>query len=94
MTSFLDQLNRGNNVNQTTMTMNPQQLQQIKNMMRMVQTSQNPQMALQNLISQNPDMRNIINMIQNRGLNLQQVAQMMATQKGVDLNQLIRELQN
>ena len=76
------------------MTMNPQQLQQIKNMMRMVQTSQNPQMALQNLISQNPDMRNIINMIQNRGLNLQQVAQMMATQKGVDLNQLIRELQN
>ena len=92
MISFLDQLNnQRNNVNPTTQ--NPQ-LQQIKNMMKTIQCSQNPQLALQNLITQNPSMKNVINMIQSRGLNLQQVAEMMAAQKGVDLNQLIKELQS
>ena len=72
---------------------NNPQIQQLKAIMKQIQTSPNPQMALQNLIMNNPNFRNVRDLIQMSGGNLQQVAQFMANQKNVDLNALIQELQ-
>ena len=69
-------------------------MQQVKNMMRQVQNSQNPQMALANLLQQNPNLSTISTLLRTNNGSLQQVAQMLAQQKGVDLNYIIQELQN
>lgn len=51
-------------------------------------------MAFQNLISQNPNVQNILNLAQSRNVSLETVAKIMAQQKGYDINALIQELQN
>lgn len=61
--------------------------------MKQIQASPNPQLALQNLIMNNPNYRNIIDLMRMGGNNLQQIAQYLANQKGVNLNELIQELQ-
>ena len=71
-----------------------QQIQQLKDIMKQIQQSPNPQAALQNLLMSNPNYKNIMSLIQLNGGNLQQVAQYMANQRNVDLNALIQELQN
>lgn len=68
-------------------------MQQIKNLMRAVQMSTNPQLALQQVINQNPDLRNILNLANANGANLQQLFYAMAQQKGVDPQQILRDLQ-
>lgn len=72
---------------------NPQ-IQQIKNLMYQVKNSQNPQMMLQNIIMQNPNMQNVLNLMRMNNANPQQIAQLLAQQKGIDLNSLIMELQS
>jgi hypothetical protein len=72
---------------------NPQ-IQQIKNLMYQVKNSQNPQMILQNIIMQNPSMQNVLNLMRLNNASPQQIAQLLAQQKGVDLNNLIMELQS
>lgn len=72
---------------------NPQ-IQQIKNLMYQVKNSQNPQMILQNIIMQNPNMQNVLNLMRLNNASPQQIAQLLAQQKGVDLNNLIMELQS
>jgi len=82
--------------------MNPQQMppqmnqsiQQIKNMMSMVQMSANPQMALQNIVNQNPNLQNILNLANSNGANLQQVFYNMAKQKGVNPEDVINALRS
>ena len=82
--------------------MNPQQMppqmsqsiQQIKNMMSMVQMSANPQMALQNIVNQNPNLQNILNLANSNGTNLQQVFYNMAKQKGVNPEDIINALRS
>ena len=73
-------------------TQNPQ-MQQIKNLMRTVQMSANPQLALQQIINQNPNLKNVLNLANSNGVNLQQLFYTMAQQKGVDPQQVLRELQ-
>ena len=63
-------------------------------MMRQIQNSQNPQAALQNMLMQNPNIAQISQLLKFNGGSLQQVAQYIANQRGIDLNVLIRELQN
>lgn len=72
---------------------NPQ-IQQIKNLMYQVKNSKNPQMILQNIIMQNPSMQNVLNLMRLNNASPQQIAQLLAQQKGVDLNNLIMELQS
>lgn len=82
--------------------MNPQQMppqmnqsiQQIKNMMSMVQMSANPQIALQNIVNQNPNLQNILNLANSNGANLQQVFYNMAKQKGVNPEDVINALRS
>lgn len=68
-------------------------MQQIKNLMRTVQMSANPQLALQQIINQNPNLKNILNLANSNGVNLQQLFYTMAQQKGVDPQQVLRDLQ-
>ena len=67
-------------------------MQQIKNMMHMVQASPNPNAALQNLIAQNPGMQNIINLVNSKGMSMEQVFYALARQRGVDPQTVLNEL--
>lgn len=66
------------------------QIQQIKNLMQQIKMSANPTSAIQTLIAQNPNLRLLLN----NSSSLQQIAQNMAQQKGIDLNALIQQLQS
>ena len=74
--------------------MNNPQIQQIKNMMKQMQSASNPQVFLQNMIAQNPVMQQAFNAMRMSNASPQQFAQMLAQQKGVDLNALIQALQS
>lgn len=65
---------------------------QAKQMMHMVQMAQNPQAELATLIRNNPNSAAISNMLQN-GSSLEQIARNMAQQNGIDINNLINQLQ-
>lgn len=54
--------------------------------------SANPQMALQNIVNQNPNLQNILNLANSNGANLQQVFYNMAKQKGVNPEDVINAL--
>ena len=56
--------------------------------MNQIKVAANPQLAIQNLITSNPQLRAMLQ----SGLTPQQIAQNLATQKGVDLNDLINQL--
>lgn len=66
------------------------QVQRVKNLMAQIKNSQNPQYALQNIISQSPELSNVYNILRMSNFTPQQFAQMLAQQKGVDLNSLIQ----
>ena len=68
-------------------------MQQVKGMMRQVQNSPNKEAALMNLLQQNPNLQKISSLLQMGNGNLQQAAQILAQQKGVNLNDIIQELQ-
>ena len=90
---ILSQLNNpsGNNNNQP---LTSAQIQPYKNMMRQIQNAPDQQQALQNMLMQNPNVAQISQLLKFNGGSLQQVAQYMANQRGIDLNALIRELQS
>lgn len=68
------------------------QAQQIKNLMVMVQNSQNPQAMLNNLMSQNPQVQNAVNIINQYGGNGQQAFYETCKQRGIDPNQVLSQL--
>lgn len=67
------------------------QTQAIKNLMAKMRNMENPQQVMQQILSQNPQIAQIIQM--GNG-DLKSVAQYIAQQKGFDLNALIQDLQN
>lgn len=71
--------------------MNNPQMQQIKNLMHQMQNAPNPQAALQQLVMSNPYLSNIINLSNG---NLEQAARSLASQRGIDINTLLQELQS
>ena len=62
--------------------------------MRQMQNLHNPQEMLQNLTQKYPMLQQIFAIQQKNGVSLQQIAEVMAQQKGANLNQLIQELQS
>lgn len=60
--------------------------------MNQVKSAANPQQALQSLVAKNPQLQTFMNLAHNNGVSLEQVARMLAQQKGVDINTLINEL--
>ena len=67
--------------------------QQVKEIMRQIQSSPNKEAALMNLLQQNPNLQKISSLLKMGNGNLQQAAQILAQQKGKNLNDLIQELQ-
>lgn len=69
---------------------NPQIINRIKNMMQMVQGSQNPAQVLQNVAAQNPQLRAVMQMCQTG--NPQQIFIEMCRQRGIDPNSILQAL--
>lgn len=63
-------------------------------MWKQIHTSINPQLAYQNMVNQNPDAKRVLDMVSRSNGNLQQLAAYMANQRGIDLNELINEIQS
>lgn len=74
--------------------LNPQALQQLKQVMNTIQMAQNPQFALNQFLMNNPQLSNIMNLVKSGGGNLQQVFFNLAKQKGVDPQYVLNMLQN
>lgn len=68
-------------------------MQQIKNMMHQVQNSPNREAALINMLQQNPNLQSISTLLKMGNGDLRQAAELLARQKGYNLNDIIRELQ-
>lgn len=74
--------------------MNPQMIQQIKGIMNQIKMAQNPQLALNQILMNNPNINSIIGLIKNNGGNLQTAFYNLAKQKGIDPQVILNELQN
>ena len=70
----------------------PSNLNQIKSMMNMVRGAQNPKMMLQNMINQNPQMRQVMNLVQQNGGDPKTAFYNLARQKGIDPDQVLNML--
>ena len=92
--SILDLVNnQRNNIPSSNPFQTDPWTQQVKEMMRQVQNSPNKEAVLMNLLQQNPNLQKISSLLKMGNGNLQQAAQIIAQQKGVNLNNLIQELQ-
>ena len=70
----------------------PNNLRQIKQMANLVKNVNNPQQLLTNLVNQNPQMKQVLDMIQTSGKSPRDLFYEMANQKGVDPNQILNLL--
>lgn len=76
-------------LNQNRMVQN---LQPIKNMMNMLRSAGNPQMMLQQMMSQNPQMQQAIQYVNQNGGNAKQAFYKLAEQKGVNPDEILNML--
>ena len=76
-------------LNQNRMVQN---LQPIKNMMNMFRSAGNPQMMLQQMTAQNPQMRQVMDLVQQNGGNAKQAFYKLAEQKGVNPDEILNML--
>ena len=74
--------------------MNPQMIQQIKGVMNQIKMAQNPQLALNQILMNNPNINSIMELIKNNGGNLQTAFYNLAKQKGIDPQVVLNELRN
>lgn len=64
-------------------------IEQIRYLMNTIQSSGNPQAMMNNLFGKNPQLAALA-----KQPNLKTIAEQMAREKGIDLNQLIQQLQS
>lgn len=62
---------------------------QIKSMMNMMRNSGNPQAMMQSLMSQNPQMKQIVDMVNQSGGDPQKLFYEEAKKRGIDPNQIL-----
>ena len=67
-------------------------LQQIKMLMSTIQGSQNPQQMLSMMALQNPQLSNVMSLVQNHNGNAKDAFYALAKDKGVDPNEIINAL--
>ena len=87
---MLDQINSQRSNNQPQL--NPQVIQNVKNMMNQIKLAQNPQMMLNQMMMNNPQFASVINLINQGGGNPETVFYNLAKQKGVDPNCILNQL--
>ena len=66
-------------------------LNRIKQMMQMFKNSNNPQQLLTNMVSQNPQMKNVMQLVNNSGKNPKDLFYAMAKQRGVKFGRPAKE---
>ena len=69
-----------------------QTIEETKRLMTMVKNAPNPQQALAQMLQTNPNTAMISNMLRG-GNSLEAIARQRAQQLGIDINELIKELQ-
>ena len=62
-------------------------------MMNMFRGSNNPQQLLMNLANQNPQMKQVMTMVQNSGKSPKDLFYELARQKGVNPDEILKQLQ-
>ena len=67
-------------------------LQPVKELMNRFKNASNPEVELQNILANNPNLQTVLNLAKGRGVSLEQIARMMAQQKRVDMNYLLSQL--
>lgn len=72
--------------------MNPQMIQQLKGLMNQIKMAQNPQLALNQMLMNNPKAQEALNFIKQNGNNPQTAFTLLARQKGVDPAEFLKEL--
>ena len=77
------------NLNQSRIT---QTLSPIKQMMQTLKAAGNPQMMLTQMASQNPQLKQVIEYVNANGGDAKSAFYKMANEKGVDPNEIIRQL--
>ena len=70
----------------------PNNMNQIKQIANLFKSSANPQQLISNLMNQNPQIRQVMNMVQSSGKSPKDLFYELAKQKGVDPNQIINML--
>ena len=70
----------------------PNNLGQIKQMMNLFRNANNPQQLLTNMAKQNPQIQNIMNIVQNTGKSPKDLFYQMAQQKGVNPDDILNAL--
>lgn len=75
--------------------MNPgvQNLGQIRNMVNLIKNAGNPQALLNNMISQNPQMKQAIQYVNDNGGNPKAAFEKLAKEKGIDPNEIQKIIQ-
>lgn len=64
----------------------------VKNMMNLLRSSNNPQALLNNMLATNPQMKQVMDYVNQNGGNPQQAFYKMAQEKGVDPNAILNML--
>ena len=69
-------------------------LKNLKSVMKQLQTLSNPSQTLTELVRQNPSIKQILAMAQNQHVSLKELCYLLAKEKGVDPEEIIKELTN
>ena len=72
--------------------LNQSRMMPIKNMFNMVKAAKNPQMMLNQMMSQNPQFNQVMNYINSNGGDPKTAFYNMAKEKGVDPEQILSQL--
>lgn len=70
----------------------PSNLNQIKQMANMFKNAKNPQMLIQNMMMQNPQMKQVMDFINQNGGDAKSAFYKLADQRGVDPNEILNML--
>lgn len=70
----------------------PQNLNNIKNMMNMVRSAGNPQAMMQSMIQNNPQMKQVMDIVNNSGGDPKAAFYKMAEEKGIDPEEILSML--
>lgn len=68
-------------------------LNNLKQMMGLFKGANNPQQLLANLVNQNPQMRQVIQLVNSSGKSPKDLFYQLAKQRGVDPNEILKQLQ-
>lgn len=88
--SLFQQMNQSQQLQNSSMNgINPQALQSVKRMAGMLKGKNNPMQMLQMLGGQNPQLNQVMQMMNGSNMSPKQLFMNMAQQQGIDPNQII-----